>query len=135
MNTVSDHHDLYLKTDVSFLADVFEKFVSSYLEYYGLDLCHYFRSSGLSWDAVKRWLKLELISNIGMYLFVGKKMRGGISYISKRYSKANNKYMKLYDDSKPSKYIMYLDANSLYSWTMSQYLPYCKFIWLNKKIW
>ena len=61
-------------------------------------------------------------------------MRGGISYISKRYSKANNKYMKLYDDSKPSKYIMYLDANGLYSWTMSQYLPYCKFIWLNKKI-
>ena len=135
MNTVSDHHDLYLKTDVSFLADVFEKFVSLYLEYYGLDPCHYFRSSGFSWDTLKRWLKLELISNIGMYLFVGKKMRGGISYISKRYSKANNKYMKLYDDSKPSKYIMYLDANSLYSWTMSQYLPYWKFIWLNKKIW
>ena len=63
-----------------------------------------------------------------------KKMRGGISYISKRYSKANNKYMKSYDDSKPSKYIMNLDANDLYSWTMSQYLPYCKFIWLNKKI-
>ena len=61
-------------------------------------------------------------------------MRGGISYIAKRFRKANNKYMKSYDDSKPSKYMLYLDANNLYGWAMSRYLPYSEFKWLNKKI-
>ena len=49
-----------------------------------------------------------------MYLFVKKGMREGISYISKRFSKVNNKYMKLYKRNKPSKYIMYLVGNNLY---------------------
>ena len=49
--------------------------------------------------------------------------------ISHRYSKANNKYMKDYDKSKESKYIMYLDANSLYGWAMTQYLPVGGFKW------
>ena len=60
-------------------------------------------------------------------------MRGGISYIAKRYSKANNKYMESYDSSKKSKYITYLDANNLYGWAMIQYLPYGRFKWLNQK--
>ena len=58
-----------------------------------------------------------------MHLFIEKGMRGGISYIAKRYSKANNKYMQSYDAKKPSKYIIYLDANNLYGWATSQYLP------------
>ena len=60
-------------------------------------------------------------------------MRGGISYIAKGHSKANNKYMKCYDNKKPSKFIMYLDANSLYNWAMTQYLPYGRFKWLSQK--
>ena len=68
-----------------------------------------------------------------MYLFVKTGMRGGISYNDKRYSKTSNKYMKFYNDSKPSKYIMYLDANNLHGWAMSQCLPYNKFKWLNRK--
>ena len=66
--------------------------------------------------------KLDLISDIAMHLFIEKGIRGGISYISKRYSKANKKYMKCYDSSEESKFIMYLDANNLYGWAMSQYL-------------
>ena len=61
-------------------------------------------------------------------------MRGGISYIAKIFSKANNKYMKSYDDSKPSKYIMYLDANSSYRWAMSQYSPNAGFKQLNENL-
>ena len=72
---------------------------------------------------------LELISDIDMYLFIKKGMREGISYIAKRYSKVNNKYMKSYADSKPSKYITYLDGNNLYGWAVSQYLPYGRFNW------
>ena len=58
-----------------------------------------------------------------MYLFVEKGMRRGISYITKKYSKANNKYMKSYDVNEPSKFIMYFNANNLCGWTMSQYFP------------
>ena len=75
-------------------------------------------------------IELELISDIDMYLFVEKRMRGSISFIAKRYSKANNKYMKSYDDSKPNKCVIHLNANNLYGWAMSQYLPYSEFKWL-----
>ena len=60
-------------------------------------------------------------------------MRDGVSYIANRYGKADNKYMKEYDEKAPSKYIMHLDANNLYGWTMSQYLPTCGFRWLTEK--
>ena len=62
---------------------------------------------------------LHAISDIGMYLFVEKGMRGSITYNAKRFSKANNKYIKSYNDKKPSIYITYLDANNLYGWKVS----------------
>ena len=68
MKTMGDYHDLYLKTDVLLLADVFEKFIKMCLDYYGLDPCHYFSSPGLSWDAMlkRTGIELELISDIEM---------------------------------------------------------------------
>ena len=90
------------------LADVFEKFINACLEYYGLDFCHCFSSPGLSWDAMLKMTKieLELISDIDtdMYLFIGKGIIAGISYVAKRHSKANNKYTTDYDNSEESKY-------------------------------
>ena len=88
-------------------------------------LCHYFSSPGLSWDAMLKMagVELELISDINMYLFIEKGMRGFISYIAKRRSKTNNKYMECYDSRKEIVYITHLDANNLYGCTMSQYLP------------
>ena len=62
--------------------------------------------------------ELELISDTDIHLFIEKGMRGGISYINKRFSKANNKCMKCYDSGKENKYIMYLDANNLYGYTI-----------------
>ena len=104
MNARGDYHDLYLKTDILLLADVFKKFINTWLEYYGLDRSHYFSSPGLSWDAMFKMTgrELELISHIDMYLFIEKGMRGGISYIAKRY-----------DNKKPSTYNIYLDENNL----------------------
>ena len=76
------------------------------------------------------WFKLEKISDIDKYLFTEKGLRGGISYITKRYDKATNKYMNDYDPKKPSTFITYLDMNNLYGWAISEYLPYEEFQWL-----
>ena len=67
-----------------------------------------------------------------MLLMVEKGIREGVSMISNRYGKANNKYMdKSFKDIKPSKYITYLDANNLYGWAMSKPLPTHGFKWMN----
>ena len=99
MKYMGDYHDHYLKKDVLLSADVFEKFIATCLKFYGLDPCHYFSSPGLSWDAMLKMtgIELEKISDIDKYLFIEKGLRGGISYIAKRYAKANNKYMNDYD--------------------------------------
>ena len=135
LENMGDYHDLYLKSDVLLLADVFENFRKTCIQYYKLDPCHYFTSPGLSWDSMLKMtdIKLELMTDVNMFQFIEKGMRGGISYIPNRHGKANNKYMKNYDENAPFKYIMYLDANNLYGWAMSQYLPTGGFKWLSEK--
>ena len=134
MKNMGDYHDHYLKKDVLLLTDVFEKFIDTCLKYYGLDPCHYFSSPGLSWDAMLKMtgIKLEKISDIDKYLFIEKGLRGGISYIPRRYASANNKYMNDYDSKKLSTFITYLDMNNLYGWAISEYLSYGEFQWLEK---
>ena len=68
-----------------------------------------------------------------MYQFIEKGKRGGISYIANRYARGNNKYMKEYDGDSPSKYIIYLYANNLHGWAISQFLPTDGFRWLTEK--
>ena len=135
LKTMGEYHNLYLKSDILLLADVFENFRKTCLQYYKLDPCHYFTSPGLSWDAMLKMtnIQLELMTDIDMFQFIERGLRGGISYIANRYGKANNKYMSKYDENMPSKYIMYLDANNLYGWAMSQYLPTGGFKWLTEK--
>ena len=113
---MGDYHGHYLKKDVLLLADVYEKFINTGLKYYGLGLCHYFSAPRLSWDAMLKMTSIELekISDIDKYLFIEKGLRGGISYIAKRHSKANNEYCPDYDKNKPSTFISYLDMNKLY---------------------
>ena len=132
MKNMGNYHDHYLKKDVLLLADVYEKFIDTCLKYYGLDPCHYFSSPGLSWDAMLKMtgIELEKISDIDQYLFIERGLRGGISYIAKRHSKANNKCCPDYDKNKPSLFISYLDMNNLYGWAMNEYLPYGGFEWL-----
>ena len=135
IRTLGDYHDLYLVSDVLLLTDVFENFRKTCMQYYKLDPCHYFTSPGLSWDAMLKMtnIKLELMTDIDMFQFIEKGMRGGVSYIANRHGNANNKHMKEYDDKVPSKYIMYLDTNNLYGWAMSQYLPTGNFKWMTDK--
>lgn len=136
IKTMGRYHDLYLKSDILLLADIFENFRETCLQYYKLDPAHYFTSPGLSWDAMLKMtsIKLELMTLMWTCSSLLRKVcAGGISCIVHRHEVANNKYMSDYDESKLSKYIMYLDPNNLYRYAMSQCLPTGGFTWLTDK--
>ena len=133
MKNFKEYHELYNITDVLLLADVFENFRDICLKIYGLDPVYYFTAPGLAWDACLKMtdIDLELLSDPNMLLMFEKGIRGGISIISNRYGEGNNKYMqKGFNKNKPSKYLMYLDANNLYGCAMSMKLPTHGFKWL-----
>ena len=136
IKNLGEYHDLYLKTDVLLLADVFQNFRNKCLKDYGLDPAHYSTSPGVSWDAAlkKTKVKLDLITDIDMLLFIEKGLRGGISYIAHRYAKANNKYLENYNPELDDSYLTYQDANNLYGWAMCKRLPTGNFKWINPEI-
>ena len=93
--TMRDYHDLYLKSDVLLLADVFENFRDLCLKNYELNPAWYYTAPGLAWDAALKRTKveLELFADREMLDMFEKGIRGGVSSIMHRYGKANNKYM------------------------------------------
>ena len=95
MNTVGDYHDLYVKSDALILCDAFERFREMTVEYYKLDACHFFSAPGLQWQAALKMSKvcLDLIVDPIMYNMFELGTRGGVSMVSKKYSKANDKYL------------------------------------------
>lgn len=134
IKTLGEYSDLYMKIDVLLLADVFENFRETCHRNYKLDPAHYFTAPGLSWDAMLKYtkVKIELLVDIDMLLFVERGIRGGISQCSLRHAQANNKYMPQYDNTKDSSYLIYLDANNLYGWSMMQFLPITDFEWCDE---
>ena len=135
ISDLGEYHDLYLKTDVMLLADIFEEFRMICYDNYQLDPAWYYTAPGLSWDALLKHSKieLELLSDPDHLLMFEKGIRGGVSMIPNRWGKANNKYMDNFDNTKPSKFITYLDANNLYGWAMMQPLPVGKFRWMTEE--
>ena len=131
--TFKDYHDIYMRTDVYLLADVFESFRQIAHKAYGLDPAHYYTLPGFSWDAMLKAtkIKLELLTDPDMHLFFEKGIRGGVSSVMTRHAQANNPYMQNYDPSKPTSYLQYWDANALYGWAMGQLLPTGHFKWEN----
>ena len=134
IQTLGEYSDLYVLSDTLALADVFENFRNLCLNAYGLDAAHFYTAPGLARQAALRCtgVQLELLTDIDQHLFIENGLRGGISMISRRHTQANNPYISGYDPSKDKTYIMYLDANNLYGWAMSQPLPTHGFDWLNE---
>ena len=132
---LGQYHDLYLRTDVLLLTDVYENFRDLCLEYYGLDPAHYFTLPNFAWDAMllKTEVKIDPLTDQEMYEMIEKGLRGGMCQVSHKEAKANNRYMgEDYDENKPSSYITYLDANNLYGLAMSMKLPTGKLKWIKK---
>ena len=125
LKNLSDYHDLFVQSDTLFLADIFENFRSKCIEIYELDPVHFLSAPGLAWQAClkKTGIRLKLLTDTGMLLMVEKGPRSGICRAIHRYAKANKKYMKNYDKNFELLYFMYLNANNLHGWAMSQKLP------------
>lgn len=116
IQNMGEYHDLYVKTDVLLLADVFENFRKLTMDNYGLDAAHMMTAPGLAWQAALKMSEVEseLFTDIDMHLFIERGTRGGVSMISNRYSKANVPDIVGYDATEPNRHILYLDANNLY---------------------
>ena len=155
--TLKDYHNLYLKTDVLLLADAFEQFRDFFLRHHQIDPCYCFSAPGLTWQCGLKYtgIELELLTDYDMLQMFEKGIRGGFSgVLGSRYVKAYNKYTpnykdgnRLLDDNElkeclkklkngenindllKEKYLLYLDANNLYGWAMSQKLPTRDFKW------
>ena len=133
LENLEDYHDLYVQSDTLLLADVFENFRDMCLKEYELDPAHFLSLLGLAWQAClkKTNIELELLTEYDMLLMVEEGIRGAICHSIHRYAKANNKYMKNYNNNEESLYIQYLDANNLYGWAMSKKLPVNGFKWID----
>ena len=125
LRNVGEFHDLYVKCDVLALADVFEHFRNMAMKYYQLDPCHFYTSPGLAWQAALKMtgISLELLTDPLKFSMFELGTRGGVSVVSQKYSKANNKYLDDYDSDVPSSYCLYTDATNLYGWAMQEPLP------------
>ena len=132
IHNLGDYHDLYLRTDVVLLANIFEAFRDTCLKHYKLDPAHFYTSPGLAWKACLKHtgIKLELLADPDMLLMFEQGIRGGITQAVRKYAAANNPYMgDKFDPSEDTTFFQYLDANNLYSWAMSQLLPTGGFKW------
>ena len=136
IKNMGDFHDAYLKSDVTLLADVFQEFRKVCRKHYGVDPAWFYTSPGLAWDAALKesGVELELLTDPEMLLFFERGIRGGVSTIMHRKAKANNKFMgEKFDPEKPSTFIPFWDANSLYAWAMTNPLPVGQFKWMNEE--
>ena len=132
LKNLGKYHDLYVQSDTLLLADVSENFRNTCIKVYELDPAHFLTAPGLARQAYLRKTdaKLELLTDLNMLLMVEEGIRGAMCHAVHRYAKANNKYMKNYDEKEESSFLEYLDANNLYGWVMCQKLPVGGFKWV-----
>lgn len=132
--TLGEYSDIYLKSDVLLLCDVFENFREKCLEKYNLDPAHYMSIPGLSWDSMLKTtgIELELLTDVDMIHFLKNSIRGGISQCSHRMYTSNNRYLPNFNPNEKQSFISYLDATNLYGFSMTQQLPVGEFVWLTE---
>ena len=129
---LGDYHDIYLRTDVFLLTDIFQKFREVCMQVYKLDPAHFCSAPNLSWDAIlfTTGLKLELLQDIDQLLFFEKGIRGGINGLGAlRHFEANNKYLENFNSNEESIFGAFFDVTSLYAGTMQKEMPVGGYEW------
>ena len=116
IKNMGKYHDLYVRSDVAQLSDVFENFRSICLKIYELDPSYFVSTPGFAFEAMLKCTKakLELMTDINMVLMTEKDIRGGLTKVVKKHSIANHKHLPGYGATKKSIFLQYLDANDLY---------------------
>ena len=121
IRNLGDYHDLYLRTDVALLANVYEAFRDTCLRHYSPDSAHFYASPGLAWKACLKCtgIKLKLLTDPDMLLMFERGIRGGITQAVRKYASANNKYMgDKFDPKSESSYLQYLQS---VSWSLTEF--------------
>ena len=136
-NTLGEYSDYYLKKDVRLLSDVMESYRTMFMEKYNTELFCYYSINSLTWELFQKWnpIQIKIIDNYKVYSAFQSMLRGGLCGIgSTRYAMANNKYMKNYNPSQESYYIMHFDINAMYAHIMATYaLPHDEFTFLSNE--
>ena len=96
------------------LADVFKNFHKTSMQYYGIDPYNVYSTPGLAWNAMLKMtgIRLELLEDIDMHLFIENRVCDGIAMIANRYAKASNPYLPDYDRDRENNYLLYLDCTN-----------------------
>ena len=136
-NNLGEYSDYYLEKDVRLLSDIMESYRCMFMEKYGTELSSHYTINSLTWEMLKKWnpVHIKILDNYKIYSAFQSMMRGGLCGIgSSRYAIANNRYMKNYDPTQPSSYIMHYDINAMYAHIMRTYpLPYDDFTFLTNE--
>ena len=136
--TLGEYSDHYLRIDVLLLADIFESFRETCFDIYSIDPAHCYSAPSLSYNAMLKTIDkpIPLISDYSMHLMVESGIRGGFCNVTKRYVRANNRYMgdgfnKENASEEGETYLTYFDANNLYGYCLAENLPYGDFEWVD----
>ncbi|KAF4529741.1 hypothetical protein B566_EDAN017894 [Ephemera danica] len=123
--TLREFSNMYLKSDVTLLLDVFENFRDMCIEQFNLDPCQYYTTPGISFDAALKLtgVELELITDYEMHLLLESGIRGGSVQLVTRHAISNDEKLPDYDPNVPKKRIFYFDAVNLYGAMMCKKLP------------
>ena len=135
MTDMRQYQNHYLTTDTLLLADVFDNFRQEIYADHGLEALCFYTLPGLAWAAALKFtgVKLQLLTDLDMYLFFESGVRGGVSSCSVRRAKSNNPKSEEWDSTERSSYLQYYDMNNLYGAAMSEYLPIGQFEWLSPR--
>ena len=114
LKTLGKYHDIYVKTDVLQLADVFQNFLEVCKRQYNLDCAHVKTASRHAWQASLKMIEqaLELLTDIYTHLFIENCIRDGEFVMSQLLAAANSKYLRYYNNEEASRYTLCWDVNN-----------------------